>query len=76
MDAVMDMAQEKRPTLIINCAAYTKVDQCEQETESSPKRSTGNGAGHPRRCAKGVRERTLVHFSTDFVFNGQSQAAL
>lgn len=57
-------------TLIINCAAFTKVDLCEQE-ESKASRINATGPSLLARHAKDAGV-PLVHFSTDFVFDGTS----
>jgi dTDP-4-dehydrorhamnose reductase len=59
-----------RPSLLLNCAAHTGVDLCEEESERA---NLINGQG-PANIARFCREYStkLVHFSTDFVFNGQS----
>jgi dTDP-4-dehydrorhamnose reductase len=57
-----------RPTLVINCTAYTKVDLAE-EHEAEANRCNGDAvailAAHCARVGA-----TLVHVSTDFVFDG------
>lgn len=57
------------PTVLINCAAYTAVDKAEEETE---KANLVNGLG-VRNLALVCKELdiTLVHISTDYVFDGQ-----
>ena len=59
-----------RPTLVLNCAAHTAVDQCEDEPEKA-NQINGEAAGI---LAKNCKESgcELIHFSTDFVFDGQS----
>jgi dTDP-4-dehydrorhamnose reductase len=57
-----------KPTLVINCAAYTKVDLAEKERESA---DVCNGVAPgvvARECQK--HDAPLVHFSTDYVFDG------
>jgi len=56
-------------TLILNCAAHTKVDLCEQEPDLA-NRINGSAVGQ---MAALCREHgtKLVHVSTDFVFNGR-----
>jgi dTDP-4-dehydrorhamnose reductase len=57
-----------QPNLIINCAAYTKVDQAEEEKELAFQvnaKAVENLAGY---CAS--HKIKLVHFSTDYVFPG------
>jgi dTDP-4-dehydrorhamnose reductase len=59
-----------KPSLVINCAAYTKVDLAEQERDKS---MLVNGAAvmELAKCARDDGFK-LVHFSTDFVFDGRS----
>jgi dTDP-4-dehydrorhamnose reductase len=57
-----------RPEVVINTAAYNKVDQCEVERELS---WAVNAIG-PEKLAEFCRERgcKLVHYGTDYVFDG------
>jgi len=59
---------EAQPDLIVNAAAYTAVDQAESEPELVMRINSEA----PGVLAKIARERRigLVHFSTDFVFDG------
>ena len=59
-----------RPTLVLNCAAYTKVDLAEKE-QAQADRCNGDG---PAVLADACRRSgaALVHFSTDYVFDGRS----
>ena len=65
---VDDLFELQRPTLVLNCAAYTKVDLAEKETDLA-NRVNGTGAENlARGCAAcGAK---LVHYSTDYVFDG------
>lgn len=58
----------RQPDVVINCAAYTAVDNCETETEQAWK-VNANG---PENIAKSLQEREgrLIHISTDYVFDG------
>jgi dTDP-4-dehydrorhamnose reductase len=59
-----------RPDLIVNCAAFTKVDLCESE----PGRAyavNGAAVGHLVHAAETSGAR-LVHLSTDYVFDGRA----
>jgi dTDP-4-dehydrorhamnose reductase len=58
---------------VINCAAYTDVDGAEKE-ESLANEINGLGVGY---LARACRERgaLLVHYSTDYVFNGRGRQA-
>ena len=56
--------------IVLNCAAWTDVDAAEaREAEASAVNGHGVGA-LARRCAQ--TGATLVHFSTDYVFDGQA----
>lgn len=59
-----------RPGLIINCAAFTKVDQCEADP-SLALAVNGAAVGNLVRAAESVGAR-LVHLSTDYVFDGRA----
>jgi dTDP-4-dehydrorhamnose reductase len=63
---------DHKPTLVLNCAAHTKVDQCEQEPELAD-RINGIAVGELAAGCKKIGA-LLVHVSTDFVFNGQGTA--
>lgn len=61
-----------RPTLIVNCAAFTQVDRCESE----PARAfavNGAAVGNLVRAAETVGA-LLIHLSTDYVFDGRATA--
>jgi len=62
------LLDDRKPDVVINAAAYTDVDGCESGRE---KAMAVNG-DLPGFLAKGCAERgvKLVHFSTDYVFDG------
>lgn len=60
--------QAEKPAIVINCAAFTQVDACETE-EALAIRVNGDGPGNLARAALGINA-TLVHISTDYVFDG------
>jgi len=60
---------DHRPTLLLNCAAHTKVDLCEQEPDLA-NRINGTAVGQMAQLCR-EHNTTLVHVSTDFVFNGR-----
>ena len=55
---------------IINCAAYTNVDQAENEQENAFKINT-EGLQNLIDFAEN-KNLSIIHFSTDYVFDGQS----
>jgi len=57
-----------RPEVIVNCAAYTNVDGCESNEETATA-VNGLGPGYLAEAAKAIGA-TLVHLSTDYVFDG------
>ncbi len=61
--------------VLINCAAFTKVDDCE---ESSLKKEAllvnGEAVGRLAQWC-GHTGRMLIHFSTDYVFDGQKSGS-
>lgn len=57
-----------RPSVIINCAAYTQVDKAETETEAAYAVNS-QGAANMAQAAANCGAR-LIHISTDFVFDG------
>jgi len=66
--AVGEAVREISPVLVINCAAFTRVDDCETETEKAFS-VNGAGAGHLAEAAAAVGAG-FVHFSTDYIFDG------
>ena len=73
-DAVMRFVQECRPDIIFNCAAYTNVDGCETNTDLAYK---ANAIG-PKNLAIAASavSATLVHVSTDYVFDGKPNGSI
>jgi len=57
------------PSVIVNCAAYTLVDQAESERALAAKVNV-SGAKHVALAAKELGV-PLIHISTDYVFSGQ-----
>jgi dTDP-4-dehydrorhamnose reductase len=68
--AVRAALHDCRPDVVVNCAAWTAVDDAEAH-ENEALGVNGNGAAHlAAACAAGpVR---LVHMSTDYVFGGDA----
>lgn len=68
-DAIRRAVRENRPQVIINAAAYTAVDKAEAEPDTVMK-INGIAPGIMAEEAKACGA-WLVHYSTDYVFNGQ-----
>lgn len=68
---VSDFVKKKKITHIINCAAYTQVDKAEIDKDLA---FSVNAIG-PENLGKAALEHgsKVIHFSTDYVFNGKSQ---
>ena len=62
-----------RPNLIINCAAYTKVDQAEDEQEKALAVNGKAVQNLAEYCAS--QNVKLIHYSTDYVFPGSVEDA-
>jgi dTDP-4-dehydrorhamnose reductase len=67
-DAISNLLRETQPQLIINAAAYTAVDQAEQEIDVAYAVNANAPAIMAQYAAK--EGATLVHYSTDYVFDG------
>jgi dTDP-4-dehydrorhamnose reductase len=57
-----------RPDIVVNAAAYTAVDQAEQEPEIATA-VNGTGAGNVAEVARTLNV-PIIHLSTDYVFDG------
>lgn len=61
-----------KPAVILNAAAYNAVDQCEVDKKefALAKKINGAAPGYLAAVARKIGA-TLVHYSTDYVFDGQ-----
>lgn len=66
--ALTHFAKGKGIDAIINCAAYTAVDEAEKETDLAF-RVNATGAGNLSKLAHEIGAR-FIHVSTDYVFDG------
>lgn len=66
--AVGNLFKSAKPTVVINCAAYTKVDLAERETGQA-NAINGHAVGILASACRAAHA-ALVHFSTDYVFDG------
>jgi dTDP-4-dehydrorhamnose reductase len=62
----------ERPDVVINCAAWTDVDGAE-DAEEAAFAVNGSGAGHVAAAAAKLKA-TVLHVSTDYVFDGAKGA--
>jgi dTDP-4-dehydrorhamnose reductase len=72
-DQFKQVIDQHQPDLIINPAAYTKVDRAEDE----PKLAFQINRDAPKAMAEKACEYNipLIHFSTDYVFDGEKEEA-
>ncbi|HPJ82569.1 MAG: dTDP-4-dehydrorhamnose reductase [Bacteroidales bacterium] len=66
--ALMDCLSSLKPEYLINTAAFTHVDQAEKEPEAAFLLNAGCLEGMAEACRK--TGTTLIHLSTDYVFDG------
>jgi dTDP-4-dehydrorhamnose reductase len=67
---VIIYTKKLQPDIIINCAAYTNVDDCEKNVDLAYK-VNAIGARNIAIAAQEVKAK-LIHISTDYVFSGDS----
>jgi dTDP-4-dehydrorhamnose reductase len=70
-DRLVGWVERFRPDVVINCAAYTKVDAAETERELAFA-VNGEGVASAAALAEEAGAR-LVHVSTDYVFDGRAK---
>lgn len=73
-ESVLRYVAEQRVDVIVNCAAYTNVEQAERE-EAQAHLVNATAVGYLAEAAK-VHNALLVHISTDYVFMGGCCAML
>jgi dTDP-4-dehydrorhamnose reductase len=67
-DAIDALISSLRPEVVFNCAAYNAVDRAETEKDLAYAVNAEGPANVARACAR--HRVRLVHFSTNFVFDG------
>ncbi|MFI5344142.1 MAG: dTDP-4-dehydrorhamnose reductase [Chlamydiales bacterium] len=71
LDAVSDFVRTQKISHVINCAAYTHVDQAETEQKQAYQ---VNAIGtHHLGIACRRHGARIIHFSTDYVFDGKAR---
>jgi dTDP-4-dehydrorhamnose reductase len=73
LDAIAQRIHEIHPQVIVNASAYTAVDRAETQVDLAMQLN----AQAPAVMAKATHElnATLIHFSTDYVFDGEKDSA-
>jgi dTDP-4-dehydrorhamnose reductase len=66
LGSVVDAVNRFCPEVVVNCAAYTAVDDAETD-QAAAEAVNGLGAANVARASAGLR---LLHVSTDYVFDG------
>ncbi len=69
-DAISAMVSAEKVDVIVNCAAYTNVDKAEDDKDFA-NLLNNTAAGYLAKAAAEVGA-TLVHISTDYVFDGSA----
>jgi dTDP-4-dehydrorhamnose reductase len=71
-EALSNIVEQARPELVVNAAAFTAVDKAEADHEAAHLVNSVS----PGVLARAVRARgaLLVHYSTDYVFDGSGDA--
>lgn len=71
-DSIRDVINRTDPTVIINAAAMTDVDECEQRPETAMAVNADGPALLARVCQEAGID--FIHISTDYVFDGLSES--
>lgn len=71
LDKLQNFVEENNVDVIINCAAYTNVDGAEDELELADK--INNIAVENLGVVSKENQLKLIHISTDYVFDGDSE---
>jgi dTDP-4-dehydrorhamnose reductase len=69
-NAVKAFFAEQKPDFLINCAAYTAVDNAESDYEKALKLNANAVANLVEACK--IYDTVLLHISTDYVFDGKN----
>ena len=72
--AVAQRIAVERPAVVLNAAAFNRVDDAEDHPEEALRVNAAGPLALARLCA--AHDVLLVHFSTDYVFSGSSRVPL
>ncbi len=72
-DAISNIVQELNPDTIVNCAAYTQVEEAESQKGNKDGLCFLLNVSGAKNVAEVCKEfdKKLVHISTDYIFNGE-----
>ena len=70
-DKVIMSIDQLSPDIILNCAAFNKVDDCETDRKLAERINVEG----PRNLAQGAAryDKIIIHISSDFIFNGRKR---
>lgn len=68
-ESLVEVLDRVRPAHVVNAAAYTAVDRAEQDRDAAFRANAESPAVIAQWCAR--HDVPLVHYSTDYVFDGQ-----
>jgi len=71
-DSLPTLLDRLQPSIVVNAAAYTAVDRAEQDIASAFRANAEAPGVIARWCA--AHDVPFVHYSTDYVFDGQGNA--
>ncbi|MFN8319108.1 MAG: dTDP-4-dehydrorhamnose reductase [Saprospiraceae bacterium] len=63
----MDALDRLKPDVVVNCAAYTRVDQAEKEIETCWESNVLGPARLAKKCAQ--NDCWLIHISSDYIYH-------
>lgn len=69
LDGLNSAFESVKPAYVINCAAYTAVDKAEDDVDLARRVNRDGAANLAQLCKR--YGATLIHVSTDFVFEGK-----
>lgn len=68
---ILEALNQLKPSVVINASAYTAVDKAEQDKETALTINATTPGTIAKWCAE--HNATLIHYSTDYVFNGEGE---
>ena len=70
-ESVRAAVERERPDVVINCAAFHRVDDCEDHPQEALRVNALGALNVARTCAR--LDAVCVHISTDYVFRGRGR---